>query len=63
MSERASCEACGVTRTLKKYEGEMLCSTCADTVDLHGLRGDSQGKLLLQLNSKLDAMSRKTKER
>ena len=63
MSERARCEACAVVRTLKKYEGEMLCTTCADTTNLDWLTRDDLGKVLLAINSKLDAMSRKTKER
>jgi len=71
MSERARCAACDVVRTLKTYEENIpgslktqptkLCSTCADTVSLGFLRNDSLGKVLLQINAKLDVLSRRKK--
>jgi hypothetical protein len=72
MSGRAKCEACDVVRTLKTYEENIpgslltkptkLCATCADTVNLGYLRSDGLGRMLLQINSKLDAMNRRKKE-
>ena len=66
----ADCEGCGLKRRLTRYDGRQyttrmdpdswLCLSCANVLGVTTLTMGYEGKLLLQINSKLDLLMRKT---
>lgn len=67
---KGECNGCELKRELTKYDmshrgpgvDKWFCDSCANVLGVHELQWDYQGKLLLQVNSKLDLLLRRNKK-
>ena len=66
---KSVCHGCNIKRTVTEYDlsnrgpGRLvnLCLSCANTVGLYDMMHTHEGKMLLQINSKLDLLLRRGK--